>query len=277
MKPLSKIFKNAGSEGPGIDQIEHFYLYADAKNEVQGFTNYRSPVNTNFGDVTRDITLRDYSHITSYELVDISPIINSGDFISYSVHSFDFLNRRFNVEFQAHNYKTAQKIFQEKYISQLYKNNKSSGNNFLLDIDNKSKLTNHSVMPVFNNEGDSTKPEIRAISGLYQLLYTGLFQNTCINFTVPGISLRQAGKFIAIDRPEGSVENTFDDKLCGQWFVINVIHSISNGAYYNNITAVKVHRYKSTTSEQRATERAVNSFAGPEQSLQDILYPGPRL
>lgn len=273
LKPFSKIFKNAGTNQPGPDQIEHFYLYADAKEESQGIPSFRSPVAPS---TTRDITLRDYSYITSYELTDISPLVNAGDFASYSVHSFDFLKRQFNIEFKAHNNKNAQKIFQEKYVSQLYKNNKSGNSNFLLGLNNKAKLTNQSTVPIFNTEGDADKPEIRAISGLYRLLYTGLFQNTCINFTVPGLTLRQAGKFIAIDRPTGSIENTFDDKICGQWFVINVIHTISNGAYYNNITAVKIHRYKSTTSEQRATEKFVDRLAGPGQSLQKLLFSGSR-
>ncbi len=258
--PFSKIFAGAGSGEPGEDQIEHLFLYADAKEEAQGLTTYRAPRAVNAGDVTKDITLRDFSFITSYEFVDISPIINSSNFISYSVHSFDFAKRVFNVEFENHSYKAAQQIFQDKYISQLYTNGKSGNNNFLLNKNNLSKSTNYSTMPVFNLEGDIDKPEIRAISGLYPLLYTGIFQNTCINFTVPGMSLRQAGKFIAIDRPEGSAENSFDDKLCGQWFVINVVHSISNGAYYNNITAVKIHRYKSLPSS------FTNQFGTPAAS-----------
>lgn len=274
LKPLSRIFSKAGKDLPGPDQIEHFYLHADAKEEPQGITTFRSPINVNGGNITRDITLRDFSFITSFEFVDISPAVNAGDFISYSVNSFDFAKRQYNVEFKGHDYKTAQKIFKEKYISQLFTNNKAGNNNFLLDLDNKSKLDNYSIMPVFNNEGDSTKPNIRAISGVYKLLYTGLFQNTCINFTVPGLTLRQPGKFIAIDRPEGSTDNPFDDKLCGQWFVINVLHTISNGAYYNNITAIKIHRYKSTTSTQRAIERATNRLANSEEpSFFDYINP----
>jgi hypothetical protein len=274
LTPFSKIFSRAGVDQPGEDQIEHFYLHADAKEETQGgIPMYRAPRNPNLNS-TRDITLRDYSFITSYELTDISPIVNAGDFISYSVHSFDFARRQYNIEFKNHNFVTAQNLFQNRYIDKLYTNNKSGGNNFLLNIQNNSKLNNLSIMPVFNNEGDSTKPEIRAISGLYKLLHTGLFQNTCINFTVPGLTLRQSGKFIGIDRPEGSLDNTFDNKLCGQWYVINVIHTITNGAYYNNITAIKIHRHKSTTLAQRTTERKVDRLVGPQRSIQDFLFSG---
>lgn len=273
LTPFSKIFNRAGSDQPGEDQIEHFYLHADAKEESQqGITSYRAPKSSN-ANSTRDITLRDFSFITSYELTDIIPTVNAADFVSYGIYSFDFAKRQYNVEFAKHNFVQAQKLFQEKYISQLYKNGKSGNDNFLLNVQNNAKINNYSVMPVFNNEGDSTKPEIRAISGLYRLLYTGLFQNTCINFTVPGLTLRQAGKFIGIDRPAGSLDNSLDDKLCGQWFVINVVHTIVNGAYYNNITAIKIHRHKPTTLAQRTTERVSNRFA-PQTSLQNLLFSG---
>ncbi len=246
LRPFSKIFSNAGktSNSPGIDQIEHFYLHADAQEQPQGVTDYKAPISPNFNS-TRDITLRDVSFITSYEMVDISPAVNAGDFISYSVNSFDFKERQFNIEFANHSVETAQKIFEEKYISQLYKNKSTRNGNFLLNSTSNSKQTNYNVRPVFNDNGDIDQATRRATTGIYKLLYTGIFQNTCINFTVPGMTLRQKGKFIAIDRPSGSDDiNSFDNKLCGQWYVINVIHTISNGAYYNNITAVKIHRYK---------------------------------
>jgi hypothetical protein len=75
------------------------------------------------------------------------------------------------------------------------------------------------------------------------LLQTGLFQNSCIVFTVPGLSFRKPGRFIGIDKPNGSPNNTFSDKFYGQWFIIDVKHFFEKGAYYNTIIAVKIHRY----------------------------------
>jgi hypothetical protein len=244
LRPFSRIFSNAGNNNPGEDQLEHFFLHSDVQEQKQGITTYRSPGRPENFSGSRDITLRDHSFITSYEFVDIAPIVNSNDFISYCVNSFDFTRRQFNVEFKNNNYQAAQKIFKDKYISQLFKNRLNGDDNFLLNAPNFSKQTNQTIMPVYNLYGDSENSISRSPSGIFKLIYTGIFQNTCINFTVPGLTLRQSGKFIAIDRPEGSNDTTLDNKLCGQWYVINVIHTISNGAYYNNITAVKIHKYK---------------------------------
>jgi hypothetical protein len=37
----------------------------------------------------------------------------------------------------------------------------------------------------------------------------------------------------------------FQDKFYGQWFVINVRHVFESELYYNEITAVKLHRFDS--------------------------------
>ena len=246
LKPLSKYFENAGRESPGEYQIEHFFL----QNELTKETTvglYRSPV-LPAGDrrKDRDLNFRDYSTITSYEFVDIDPLVNAAAFATTPVHSFDFKNRQFNIEFKNNGLESAQEIFKSQYIFNLYKDRSSQDDAFLIKNVTKSKKqgVNYTVNPVFSLYGDSDKPEIRNSDGLHRLLYTGLFQNTCINFNVPGLTIREAGRFIAIDRLKGSDDSTFDDTLCGQWFVINVLHTISNGEYINNITAVKIHRYK---------------------------------
>jgi hypothetical protein len=246
LKPVSRYFENAGVDTPGKYQIEHFFLHADAK-QTNSVGMYRSPINLNSNNNTRDLSFRDYSSITKYEFVDVAPAINASEFVTTPVYSFDFKNRRFNVEFQQNSVEAAEKTFSENYINNLYQHKGSGSSNFLMRNTNSSKLAKYNVRPVFSlygNSDDTSKTALRLPDGLHRLLYTGLFQNTCINFTVPGITLREPGRFIAIDRPEGSEDKSFDDKLCGQWFVINVTHTISNGAYYNNITAVKVHRFK---------------------------------
>lgn len=241
LRSLTKHFEKAGNSEPGEYQLEHFFLQADAK-KTRGVGMYRSPISIG-NDLTKDIKLRDYNAITKYEFVDISPIINTSQFVTTPVYSFDFKNRTFNAEFKNHSVDTAEKAFTENYISNLYTRNGTGENNFLLKTYNELKQKNYNINPVFSLYGAFDKPELRNPDGLHNLLYTGLFQNTCINFTVPGLTIREPGRFIAIDRPEGSEDNTLDDKLCGQWFVINVMHTFANGAYYNNITAVKVHRF----------------------------------
>ena len=259
LKPLSKYFENAGSDPntPGKYQIEHFFLQANTQNS-NTIGIHRAPISNNFTD--RDLKFKDYSNILKYEFVDISPLMNAAQFVTTPVYSFDFKNRQYNAEFKNNSIKnnispvrgeepsTVVDFINNKYINQLLTRGNDSNNKFLIETGSYEKQNNFSINPVYSLYGNKDTPEIRNPDGFHKLLRTGLFQNTAINFTVPGLTMREPGKFIAIDRPEGTPTGAIasvDDKLCGQWFVINVVHTISNGAYYNNITAVKIHRYQS--------------------------------
>ena len=242
LRPLSKYFEKSTSNGqPGEYQLEHFFLQANVQSTGIGL--YRAPINTGTS-TTRDIKLKGYNSILKYEFIDIAPVVNSKVFVTTPVYSVDFKKRQFNVEFKNNSVNTAKKFFEDNYINSLFKRSAVLGNTFLLDQDTDEKTKNLSINPIFSLYGDSASGLLRNPDGIHQLIRTGLFQNTCINFTTLGLTMREPGTFIAIDRPEGSKDNTIDDKLCGQWFVINVMHTITNGAYYNNITAVKINRYQ---------------------------------
>jgi hypothetical protein len=250
LKPLSRYFAKAGNKPnePGPYQLEHFFLSNDAyKDKTSANQPLRAPILANgagdpINDLQKDIKVNDFNIIDKYEFVDISPNINASLLTSRPVYSFDFNQRRFNIEFLEHSVSAAESIFNSVYIKNLYKARGNS--NFLTPAISPSKLKNRSLFPKFSVYGDSDDPASRLPYGLQNLLKTGLFQNTCIVFTVPGLSFREPGRFIGIDRVTGSSnDNPVDNKLCGQWFVINVKHIIAVGMYYNTITAVKVHRH----------------------------------
>lgn len=70
-----------------------------------------------------------------------------------------------------------------------------------------------------------------------------MFQNACICFKTYGLTLRESGTFIGIDKTEGCADNDYNNKLYGQWFVVKVDHLFEAGAYMNVIYAVKLHRH----------------------------------
>jgi hypothetical protein len=106
---------------------------------------------------------------------------------------------------------------------------------------------NKNIKPVYSLYGgdDENYKLARQADGIQKLLKTGVFQNACIHFRCLGSTNREPGRFIAIDRQEGIEDNNFNDKLYGQWFIINVRHIFEGGLYYNEIAAVKLHRFKS--------------------------------
>lgn len=58
-----------------------------------------------------------------------------------------------------------------------------------------------------------------------------------------GLTLRESGMFIGIDKSDGCSKNDYNNKLFGQWFVIKVDHIFEAGLYVNMIYAVKIHRH----------------------------------
>jgi hypothetical protein len=250
LKPLSRYFANAGSSEPGKYQIEHLFFRSDIQSTDSSIGKYyRAPILRDGGsgkvynDMQKDIKINDFNIIDKYEFVDISPVVNTTNFISRPVHSFDFKNRTYNIDFEKNSLQNAEQKITNQYVKKLYSGRSSGENNFLLKTNTPTKVINSNVQPVYSLYGDTETPESRIPDGLHKILKTGLFQNTCINFLVPGLTFRTPGTFIGIDRLNGSTENSLDDKLCGQWFVINVRHIIRAGMYYNDITAIKIHRY----------------------------------
>jgi hypothetical protein len=245
LKPVSTFFEKAGkdTEGPGEYQIEHFFLQAYGGNTDKTLS-YRAPIIKGASDKI-DFKSPKYGMITSYRFVDMSPTMNFEEFCTSPVYSFDFKNRIYRVEFQNNSVKTARKLIAEKYIKEVYTNSRGTSEDLFLTTLDKDKEENRNIKPVFSLYGDQEDAGLRQTSGLQKLLYVGLFQNACIHFKTLGLSFREPGRFIGIDKTEGVDSGDFQDKFYGQWFVINVRHVFESELYYNEITAVKLHRFDS--------------------------------
>jgi hypothetical protein len=243
LKPLSEFFERAGKSTPGDFQIERFYVQDYAPSEKVVPKVKRSPV-LGQQSLQKDTSLGAYSQITSYRFVDISPYTNATEFVNKPVYSFDFANRTMSVEFEQNSVETAREFMVRKYISQLATARDNDKSLFLLTLEESKR--NKNVKPVYSLFGgdDENHKLSRQADGLQKLLKTGVFQNACINFRCLGSTNREPGRFIAIDRQEGIEDNNFNNKLYGQWFIINVRHIFEGGLYYNEITAVKLHRFK---------------------------------
>lgn len=255
LTPLSQLFAKAGKTAnePGELQLEHFFVSTYATGTEKGkdentdvTRRYKAPLGT---QEDRDIKTAKYGQILSYSFVDMSPEINSSIFSTFPVYSVDIAERRFNVEFQKNTVENARKLIADSYISQLYKNDSNNEDLFLSTLHRQKESQNR--FPTFSLYGDN--PLTRQKNGIHQLLYTGLFQNTCICFKTLGLTLRQSGTFIAIDRMDGSKNDDYNNKLYGQWFVVKVDHVFEAGKYLNAIYAVKIHRFESLKQKFEGT------------------------
>jgi hypothetical protein len=245
LRPLSYYFNKAGNTrtGPGEYQIEHYFLqsYSDAETENRAlpYKEFKAPLST-ANNETVDIKTSKYHTITNYRFVDIASVTNSNYILNMPVYSVNLKDREFNVEFQTNKASTAKDFISNNYINRLYKNG-SPQDLFLINLDEDKK--NKNIKPVFSLTRDDSVG--RQAEGLQKIIYNGLFQNTCINFRVLGLTCREPGRFIGIDKPEGADKGEFDNRFFGQWFIIDIKHVIESEIYYNDITAVKIHRFES--------------------------------
>ena len=238
LRPITNFFERAGKSTPGDFLIERF--------DLQGYTG-KSKVKLQTGplfygqNMKVNTTLGPYSVITKYNFVDISPQTNTLEYRTTPVYSFDFRTRKYNVDFTNNSVITARNFMVNNYISNLFSLGTTTPDKLSLLTVDESKA-NRNITPVFSVHGDYKLQ--RQADGLQNLLKTGLFQNTAINFRAYGATNREPGRFIVISKPDGVDDTPFNNKFFGQWFVINVKHIFESGAYFNDITAVKIHRIK---------------------------------
>lgn len=240
LTPLSDLFNKAKEgDNPGILQKEHFFVTSHT-TEKDPIYEFRSPIGN---DDLRDLKTFKYGQIVSYSFVDMSPEMNNEAFRTKPVYSVDIGKRSFNIQFKNNDVLTARKAITETYIKGLHK--KGEGEKLFLPTLHKTKKSLN-VFPTFSLNGEDNEQGkiLRQKNGIHNLLYTGIFQNACISFKTFGLTLRESGTFIAIDKVNGCANNEYNNKLYGQWFVVKVDHIFEAGIYMNVIYAVKLHRFE---------------------------------
>lgn len=239
LRPLQRYFeKSTNGSAPGEWQIEHFFLQTYTDQNRPPTYLYNAPISNDVSD-TIDVKSQRYNTITNYRFVDISSVLNTKEFCSSPVYSFDFKNRVFKTEFRNNTVFNAKDFMVQNYINKLY--GTKGEDSFLIKL-NDDKI-NKNLKPEFSLYGDTNPDDdkLRQIPGIQKLLYLGVFQNACINFRTLGLTHREPGRFIAIDKTEGVQPGAFENKFFGQWFIIDIKHIFETELYYNDITAVRVH------------------------------------
>lgn len=236
LTPLSQLFQKAtkGSDAGDL-HLEQFFVTEHTEENVGPEYTYKSPDPRANKNVLKTFK---YGQVISYSFVDMSPTVNSETFATTPVYSVDIGKRQFNIQFKNNDVVSARRAIAEGYIKYLYKQEGSNEELFLPVI--HSSKDGWNVTPTYSLNGDNEK--VRQRNGIHHLMYTGLFQNACICFKTLGLTLRESGTFIAIDKPLGSLNNDYANKVHGQYFVVKVDHTFEQGAYVNNIWAIKLHR-----------------------------------
>jgi len=254
--PMTTYFQKAGSTAntPGDLQIEHFFVAddvvaipSDGSVPQVGLEPTRAPLNkTSTPNSNVDLKLKGYAEINKYTLLDMSADTNNTLFKSTPIISVNTQTGEYKMELLENRIETARRFIAQNYIQNLYRGHGSQSSNnedyFLTKLDKTKGLYN--INPVFCLYGALDENPVRQSYGVQTLLKMGIFLNQGINFRVPGLTYRTSGKFIGIDKEQGANKTSdYDNKFLGQYFVIDVKHIFEGTAYYNDITAVKIHSF----------------------------------
>jgi hypothetical protein len=236
LESLMSIFgKAVVNNSPGPYQSEHFFISDSTVqlNNQLAVMPYKTPT-SNTISLNSNIHLGQYSTIESYEFVDMAAIDNIKVLNTTPVYSNDLGSHQFNVEFEEHDISNIKDYIRTNYVNKLKHSIKPD---VLLTL-NKTKTEAIAIDPVYSHGITSTD---RLASGKNTQLMSSLFLNQCVVFTVKGMTYRTSNRFIGIDRLFNDTTNDFDNRLLGQWYILNCKHIFIEDRYVNELTCVKIH------------------------------------
>lgn len=250
---VSKLFSGAvdtTTGGPGPLYIENLFIY-NANNESV-INSKPSLIKRTPGTETlvEDPSISFYNTITKFQYVDTAAIDNFFMFVNTLCYSNDVKNKQFNLDYEDNSIESVKNYVKEYYVNNFIKKNQPNAVPEPLLTINQSKIdaTNVNVVYSFG----ATKID-RYAEGRNSILKSVLTLNSCINFSLPGLMYRRPFTFVGIDRPNNIVDNTFDNKLLGEWFVYKVTHRFNLETYTNDILAVKMHAFKDIGVEDKVS------------------------
>lgn len=227
--PYSVLFQKASvNKQDGPLQGETFKISSSLTSNIQ---NIVSTIKLPEGP---KVSFTNNSNINNFEIVDMAAIDNTTFVVDMPCYSNNIKNKTFKLDYQENTVTAMKKYMQVNYTDTFsYISNPKT----ILTL-NKVKKESRSLINAYSFAQNKTE---RFADSRNLLLKSALFLNLALNFTVPGTSFRQANTFIGIQRQNPDVDNDFDNKLLGQWFVTKVIHNLTDSTYTNSIMAVKVH------------------------------------
>jgi hypothetical protein len=155
------------------------------------------------------------------------------------IHSYDYADKSFQIDNVNNNIKSTVSLFYRNYVDTV-----KSGS-YVSIVPGQYRVSNKNVEHKFsvieNTPGTNTSNPQRLSQGRNTALFDALFANNQASFTVPGITLRQSGMFVGIDRVGASMLSTFDQKFLGIYLMTEVKHMFEGNTYTNEIKCIKTY------------------------------------
>lgn len=239
--PVTEYFaRSKQGMGPGEYQSEFFIL----SNESEAQGSSIPPSKKTFGkDVSHpginyhypDLSVVDDFVFSEMNGVDCQEMLHS-----VVTHRYNEQSKTFSLDLNQGNISSVHEKFQQLYINHTFGGIGGHGATSWISDASRSQNFNFSV-----NSSWSPDKNQSLTGGRNKLLLAAFLLGNTIQFESRGDTTRRAGVWIALDRDTNYIENEYDMKILGQYFVTRVTHEIDNtGGYKNNIMGVKPYFYR---------------------------------
>ena len=179
------------------------------------------------------------SDIIKYKFFNTSGKLYKSKIKTEAVHSYSFKDKKFNIDLVDGNILKGKEKFAENFVDGMKGKDGTPTPNLPLTRMQTQNLTFNNT---FSEYGDN--PDIRKAYGINKLLKNALVTNMGIEIIVKGQLLRRSGTFFSIDRVGDYIENPFDNKMLGIYFIAEVQHEFVNDTeYYNRIIGLKTYHF----------------------------------
>jgi hypothetical protein len=156
------------------------------------------------------------------------------------VHSYHFENKTFDINEVDGDIENIKKDFSNFYVDPMKGKDNRPYPNLIINNTQKNNLNFDNKFLIYESDKDFLKLAV----GRNEILKNALKLNIGVELIVQGGFQRQAGRFISIDRTGNYIDNDFDNKFLGLYFIVSVEHIFVNDDTYNNkIIAIKTYHY----------------------------------
>lgn len=240
--PLSTYFDRAHDFNmPGVYQSEHYKIAFDLNMKKSGvsiptgsktfpeYLGHSASVNYHMPGIS---VIEDYN-FSEMSGVDCREILTSS-----IVHRYDDATKTFFVDVAEGNMQTVHSLYQSLYTNKMKGDGGSGYPSWVSDSTRDANL-NINVIESY------TSDKIASLSvGRNKKLLAAFLLGNSINFKVKGHPSRKAGVWITMDREYDYVDNEYESKVLGQYFVTQSQHIITKEGYRNNIIAAKPYLFE---------------------------------
>lgn len=179
------------------------------------------------------------SDIISYSFFNTSSKMYKEKIKSRIVNSYDFKNKKFNIKSSENNIISAREKFSTNFVNVLKGKDDAPYPNLPLTI---MQTDNFSYENEFSEYGDNIN--IEKAYGVNKIMQNALVTNIGAEILIKGQLSRKSGSFISIERSGDYIDNKFDNKFLGIYFILEVQHEFINDTeYYNKLILVKTYHF----------------------------------